>query len=109
MDGLNSYEKLVIETILSCKDFDIKEVNNIVTIKSLIFIQDQYNLITDLIKKQDWENIKTLENNSNEFNEYLEIIKFTDQNKKTHIATIYDSDELWQDPQVIDIFLQIEK
>ena len=42
--------------------------------------------------------------NSAGFREYLYILKFFDQNKLFHVATIYDSDELWQDPEIIDIF-----
>ena len=112
MDAPNSYGNLVTKTILSCKDFNIKEVNDLESIKSMIFNVEQYILITSLIKEQDWKNLKNLDdktNSTNGFRQYLEIIKFFDQNKKAHIATIYDSDELWQDPQVIDIFPLIEK
>jgi hypothetical protein len=38
-----------------------------------------------------------------ELSEYLDIIKFSDQTNKSYIATIYDSNELWQYPKLIDI------
>jgi hypothetical protein len=38
------------------------------------------------------------------FQEYLEIIQFESQDGLNFLATVYDSIELWQDPQIIDIF-----
>ena len=109
MDTLNNYDKLIIKTILSCKDFNIEEVNDFESIKSITFNKEQYTLITCLILEHNWEYIKNIDSDTNGFREYLEIIKFSDQNKKPHIATIYDSDELWQDPQVLDVFLLFDK
>ena len=62
--------------------------------------------IRGLIRKQDWSQINEVNDlPSGEFREYLDIIRFKDQNDKQYVATIYDSDELFQDPQIIDIFL----
>jgi hypothetical protein len=109
MNEVNPYYKLVIQNIVSTKTFDISEVNNLESIRSLTFEQDDYKLIVGLIKEQNWEQISAIEKAPNGFREYLDIIRFSDQNGKIQIATIYDSDELWQDPQIIDIFLLSEK
>ena len=42
--------------------------------------------------------------NLGKVNEYLDIMIFKDQNNKTYTTTVYDNNELWQDPQIIDIF-----
>ena len=81
MDSQNKWNDLIIKAILLDKDVDVKEVNNFERVQSLIF---------DSEKK-------------NGSNEYLDIIKFSDQNHKNYSATIYDNDELWQVPQIIDI------
>ena len=75
------------------------------SLKSLSFTEEQYKKVRGLIKKQDWSQINEINDlPSGEFREYLDIIKFKDQNGKQYVATIYDSDELFQDPQIIDIF-----
>lgn len=35
--------------------------------------------------------------------EYLVIMKFNDQQANYYIITVYDSDELWQNPRVMNI------
>jgi hypothetical protein len=36
--------------------------------------------------------------------EYLCIMKFSDQENKPYAVTIHDDEELWHDPQVMDIY-----
>ena len=38
------------------------------------------------------------------FQGYLEVIQFKNQDGLNFIVTVYDSIELWQNPQIIDIF-----
>ena len=100
----NKWNDLVIKAILLDKEVDIKEVNNFESIQSLLFDSENYPTIISLIKNKRLDSLKEFEvENKNGFGEYLDIIKFSDQNHKTYIATIYDNDELWQDPQIIDI------
>lgn len=104
MDTQNKWNDLVIKAILLNKDFDVKEVNNLESIQSLFFDSEKYPTIIDLIKNKKIESLKEFEiENKSGFREYLDIIKFSDQSHKTYVATIYDNDELWQDPQIIDI------
>ena len=105
MTDLNSYEKTVVKSILACKEFGITEVKEYECIKSMSFNQEQYDSISSLIKEYNWKAVDDYESSyNNDSRQYLEIVKFSDQNNQIRIATLYDSDELWQDPQVIQIF-----
>ena len=100
-----TWDQIVTKEILLYKDLKITEVNNLESIQSLLFIHGQYQLIVSLIKDKDWESLKAITNeNKTGFGEYLDIVKFSDQIKQSFVATIYDNDALWQDPQIIDIF-----
>lgn len=102
----SEYDVFIAELILSDREYDIKEVRDLESLKSLSFTEEQYKKIRGLIRKQDWSQINEVNDlPSGEFREYLDIIRFKDQNDKQYVATIYDSDELFQDPQIIDIFL----
>lgn len=84
MNEVNPYYKLVIQNIVSTKTFDISEVNNLESIRSLTFEQDDYKLIVGLIKEQNWEGISAIEKAPNGFREYLDIIRFSDQHGNTN-------------------------
>ena len=99
-----TFADYVTSSILVNNEFDIKSVNNLESIKSLIFIQEEYQEITELIKNKKWEDIKNWKQDTDEKFDFLEIMKFTDQNKKLYIVTVYDSLSSWQDPQVAKIF-----
>ena len=68
-------------------------------------MKNEYLEIERLIKDGNIEAIKSLTDNKSEVREFLDVMIFKDQNKKSYIVTVYDSDELWQDPQVIEIFV----
>ena len=42
--------------------------------------------------------------NQSQAGEYLDIMMFKDQDNKKYIVTVYDSIELSQDPQIIEIY-----
>lgn len=105
MTEKSEYDSFIAELILSDPEYNIKEVRDLESIKFMLFIEEQYKKVRDLIKKQDWKKINELKDlPAGESREYLDIKKFKDQNGKQYVTTIYDSDELFQDPQVIDIF-----
>lgn len=104
MTELSKWDILAVNAILSTKDFKIQQVNDYESIKSLTFDQKQYQSIASLLRNKDWESIEALtDSKGNFFGEYLDIIKFSSQDGSQYIATVYDSDELWQDPEVIEI------
>ena len=104
MDRQNTWNDLVIRAILFDNATEIKEVHNFESIQSLLFDSEKYPRIISLIKSKTLDGLKEFDiEKKNELREYLDIIKFSDQNNNTYVATIYDNDELWQDPQIIDI------
>ena len=105
MDAENCWNRIVVSSLLTNKSLDIKTVNDFTTFKSLFLKQNTYEAIFELIVKNDQEKIKAFESvDIIGFGQYLYLIKFIDQNKKPYVMTVYDSDELWQDPEIIDIF-----
>ena len=102
---INPWIQKVINEILWHIDFIITEVNNLEVINDLLYERKEYGNIIDLTRKQDWEGLNNIKNKKHTgFREYLQVVRFFDQSKKPYVVTIYDSDELWQDPEIIDIF-----
>lgn len=102
----NVFDSYVINGILASNEFGITQVLNLTSIKSLYYSLTTYQQITDLIRAKNRSAIESLEANAAGINEFLDIMSFTDQDGKKYIVTVYDSLELTQNPQVIDIFLQ---
>ena len=101
----NKYDTFITELILSDSELAIKNVIELTSIKSVLFVEEQYPEIKQLIQKQKWKEIKGAEKKPDkEFKEYLDIMRFKDQDQNEYVVTIYDNDELFQDPQIIDIF-----
>ena len=101
----NKYDTFITELILSDSVLAIKKVIELTPIKSVLFVEEQYPEIKRLIQKQEWKQIKEREEKPDkEFKEYLDIMRFKDQHHNEYVVTIYDNDELFQDPQIIDIF-----
>ena len=107
MSEENLHNDYVIKAILRDKEYAITEVNNLQSLKYMILDREQYSNIESLIKKHDWQALSDLKDNLplDGFYEYLDILKFNDQKQRIFVVTIYDSEELWQDPQLIDLFL----
>ena len=97
------YNSYVTAGILTKNDFGIEEVNNLESIKSLRFSFADYSKVEEYIKSGNFQLIEDSVETS-QFREYLEIMQFTDQDNKRYVVSVYDSDELWQDPDVIRIY-----
>ncbi len=104
MNKIKTFEDYVKDGILTNNEFDITEVTNLESLKSIYFINDEYIAIEQLIRTRNIEAIKASLGNQSNTGEYLEILKFEDQNKKGYIVTVYDSNALEQDPQVIKVY-----
>jgi hypothetical protein len=100
----SKYDEYVIKNILANNKFGITGINNLESLKSRYFIADEYPEIENLIVKHNIKEIKLLSDNQSEELEYLDILKFTDQNENSYIVTVYDSNVLEQDPQIIKIY-----
>jgi hypothetical protein len=106
MTKKNIYNDYVVSGILVNNQFEIVQVKELQSLKTIILDRNKYQEIEQLIINHDWGSIANLDSpDATGFREYLDVVKFRDQNDRTFVATIYDSDELFQDPQVINIFL----
>lgn len=97
------FEDYVEKSILTNNEFGIVKTNRFESVKSIFLDKGQYPHIVSLIQANDLSEIRKLPMGTNT-HEYLEIMQFEDQNQHLFFVTVYDSDALYQDPQVIDIF-----
>jgi hypothetical protein len=98
------YLEEVKELILANNKLSITEVRNLTFLKGLNFDKEKYSSIAELIKQKRIDEIKQLPDIKPKTFEDLSIFQFNDQNDNLYVVTVYDSDELWQDPQIIEIY-----
>lgn len=103
---LDSWDRIISNAILANKEIPISEVREIETVKTLFFTPGKYAEVKKLIEQKQVELILEGGFVINVFREYLIVVKFKDHHNKFFFATVYDSDELSQDPQIIDFFPQ---
>lgn len=99
-----NFDSYVINSILINNKFGINEVNGLESLKSIFYVKEEYAAIENLIRSGNMEAIKLFNDNQSQTGEYLDILVFTDQNQKRYIVTVYDSNALEQDPQIIEIY-----
>jgi len=100
---IKTYDDYIISSILANNEFGIEEINNLDNILSTNLVRSDYDKIAELIRNREFETIKTYQPKGKKTTEFLTVTKFTDQYERDFIVTAYDSDELGQNPQVIDI------
>jgi hypothetical protein len=101
-----TFDEFVVRSILANKTFGITEVADLRSIKSMFLERDRYPFIVSLIRDKNLAELMKMPEGIKHptFQEYLAVIQFKSQDGLNFIATVYDSIELWQDPQIIDIF-----
>jgi hypothetical protein len=101
------YQKLVEKAILNHKKGqEYVAVRKLECLYSSISSQGHYAQVLACVTNGNLNNLKELKiPERGNFNEYLELYSFSDLADYEYLAAIYDSDELWQDPQVIDVFV----
>jgi Elongation factor Tu C-terminal domain len=102
---LNKYELKVETAIVSSNQFGIETIRNLQSVKSTMYNAEEYRSIKSLLEQNKWHEIKETSKKIASFGEYLDIVTFLDEIGKKYIASIYDSDELWQDPELIEVIL----
>lgn len=100
---METYQRIVAAAIILTRP-DLDDVRNIVSIQNLWFSQELYPAIKASIEKLDLTNLPHADRKDGELREYLDISRFEDASGNKYIVTIYDSDELWQDPEILDIW-----
>jgi nitrogen regulatory protein PII-like uncharacterized protein len=98
----NSYIKKIRRVIQSC-DNSVSAINDLEYIKIINYTEDNNKLVVDMINSNKIHEIEKLQSDKLG-SENLVIMKFTDQNGISRVVTLYDSDDLWQDPRVIEIY-----
>lgn len=105
MDTTSKWEFSVIKQLTTTNSYGITQIRDFKTVKDLYFNKSIYPNIVDLIRANNLKTIEELDGREKkEFGEYLSIVTFVDQKDNKFAATIYDNDELWQDPEIIEIF-----
>lgn len=100
-----AFDNYVVKSLLANNLFEITEVHNLESLNSRFFEREKYPEIEAMIKEKNIEALKSLPSNKSEDGQYLDIMMFKDQNQREYIVTVYDSNALEQDPQVIEIYL----
>jgi len=98
------YNEYIIESIIANNQFGIRHVNELESLNLIYFVKEDYAAIEKLIQKNDMEALKGITQNGIGGEEYLDLMLFKDQNAVLFMVTVYDSNVLEQDPQVIEIY-----
>lgn len=101
---LNDFNAIIKASLLANNSFGIMEVNDLENVNSFYFVPEHYKETEKLLKDGDVKSIRNMPINNAESSQFYYVITFTDQKKKKYVVTIYDNNELWQDPQIIEIF-----
>ena len=99
-----SFDEYVKLAILKTNKFEISEITSLDNKISLVLDRSKYESIVKLVETGETALLKNLDASDKTSGEYLYIYTFFDQNEQEYIVTIYDSNELWQDPELWDIF-----
>ena len=101
-----SYDKTIAKLVQSDKRFEIVTIQKICQLRTVLYYRKKYLADCLFLKSGNWYLVKDELNSSSteSFREYLYIDSFFDEKGQKYIVTSYDSDELWQDQELIDIF-----
>jgi hypothetical protein len=100
-----TFNDYIVSGILIGNQYNITVVQNLESVRSMYFKRETYPEIKEIIRKGDLAALDNVPDAKSEFAEYLEVMTFDDQDGRKYAITVYDSIDLWQDPQIIDIFL----
>lgn len=99
----NKFDDFVTKSILAKNKFRIIRVEDLASLKSFVFDQSLYQDVVNLVRRDELAQINALMDDEHG-DQFLEVMKFQDQNGYSYVATVFDSLELSQDPQIIEIF-----
>jgi len=95
-----------IITSIMVFDRNIKGVKNLEFVKIFSYTQANDRKIADLIRAGKIDEISQLSETELERNDGYDfsVVKFLDDNDSLRAAIVYDSDDLWQNPQTLEVF-----
>ncbi len=100
----NRYLVLVEKAILENTMLPIDEVRSLMCVYSSLYEHSYYLAVLTCLKENKLEDLNKLSKPLKEpFGQYLDVYQFLDGQKKVFLATVYDSDELWQDPELLEL------
>jgi hypothetical protein len=101
---MDAYNTSIVKDILADKRFTIKEVHNLKEINTFPYDRNIYQIVEKCVSEKNLEPLygNLTENKDN--SEFLCIMSFNNEKGELFIITIYDSDELWQDPEIPQFF-----
>jgi hypothetical protein len=102
----STYIEEIKQLVLSKNKLGIAEVRNLKFLKGLNYDEKSYHSIAEAIKQKRIHDIILLPQVQTKTFEDITLFSFYDQNNDLYIVSVYDSDELWQDPVILDIFPQ---
>jgi hypothetical protein len=102
--NLNSFDSYVEKSILANNEYGIESISGLHSIKSIYFNKNEYPKIEALIMNGQIESLKDFRENQLQEDDYLDVMLFSNQRNEKFIVTVYDSNALEQDPQVIQIY-----
>src|SRR5258708_4727608 len=101
MSAEEEYLKKIHDSILNY-DSNIKQIKNLNFLKVLNYTKHDIEKINSILQNKKLDELDLIpEGLMSE--ETLILVKFYNQDNRFCVATIYDNDKLWQDPEVLEI------
>lgn len=106
MNMETSYIKEIKALLLSENEFGITEIKDLKFLKGLNYDEKSYHSIAEAIKQKKVDDIIRLPEVQPKTFEDITLLSFYDQNNSLYIVSVYDNDEPWRDPVILNIFPQ---
>ena len=104
MDNNSTYTTKIKNLISNQKKIPISEIKKLTYLKSIDFEQTTYKERIELIKENGLTAISEFNVDTIKSFEDITFFDVKNQVEEVYIVVIYDSDRLWQDPEIWDIF-----
>jgi hypothetical protein len=98
-----NYNDSIELLIRADKLFEDTEIKNLKCEACSNYYHEKLDEIFELAKNENFEEIKHKFSSTPKTFDDLLFFSFSDQNNKKYVIIVYDSDELWQDPELLKI------
>lgn len=103
-EDIHVYFKYIIKGILSDKDFGITEVSDLKEVKSYFFHPGIQGEVEKRILENNLDGLFDGSIAQAKTSDYYTVMSFKNQHGDLFLVTVYDTEELWDDPVVIKVF-----
>ncbi len=94
----------LLSRAIKAKDVTIRQISNMEIIGLFNLDRNTYPELISLIKNGRLEEAKARDSKTERTFEDLTVIRFNNEIGNSYVAVFYDSDELWQDPVLWELF-----